>query len=270
VTVENDWTSIDALAADTEGTGGVVGVAVFSGGHTLYGRHGGRRFRAASTVKAPIMIAAYRQIERGEIALDERHVLREEEYTPGSGVLSYLHAGLELTFADLLYLMIAVSDNTATNLVLDRVGFDAVNATMQSLGMDDSSLGRRMLGRLPEEGSPDNWTTPRDLAWAVQAIVSGEAAGPQSCARMLETLEQQTRTQRIGRFLREDEGIRWGSKPGSLPGIHNDAGFVTTARGTLCLAVCCEDLPDLDAAERTIGKIAQAALALTGFAANPS
>jgi beta-lactamase class A len=191
-------------------------------------------------------------------------MLREEDFVPGSGVLSHLHSGLELTLADLITLMIAVSDNTATNLILDRTGLDAVNATMQALAMSNSVLGRRILGRLPAPGDPENWATPRDFALAVHAIVAGEAASPESCAAMLATLEQQGEIRRISRFL-TGPGLRWGTKPGDLPGVINDVGFVSSDQGRLSIAVFTENLPDLDAAERAIGLIARQALALTGI-----
>ena len=260
-----DWAPVEALAREAERTGGVVGVAVHAAGRELFARHGARRFRAASTVKVPVMIEAYRQSERGALSLDERYVLRDEDRIPGTGVLAHLHAGLELTFADLLYLMIAVSDNTATNRVIDRVGLDAVNVTMRSLGMVDSTLGRPMLGRLPTAGDPENWATPSDYAVAIDAIVNGDAASPESCARMMETLELQNETRRISRFLPDGAGLRWGTKPGDLPGFINDVGFVSSERGTLAIAVYCENLPGLDDAERTIGEIALTALELTGM-----
>lgn len=266
---EADWASVDALARDAEGPDGVVGIAVFGAEGELFARHGERRFHAASTIKVPIMIEAYRQMERGLLDPDDTHSLRDEDRVPGSGVLSHLHAGLELTVSDLVNLMITVSDNTATNLVLDRTGLDAVNATMQSLGMRDSILGRPMLGRLPKEGEPENWATPRDFARCIQAIVSGQAASTESCARMVETLQLQTESRRISRFLElalaGGAGISWGTKPGDLPGVCNDVGFVATVRGTLSMAIFCENVCDLDFAERAIGEIARSALAVTGI-----
>ncbi len=260
-----DWAAVEALANDAEATGGVVGVAIHGAEGELFSRHGDRRFRAASTIKVPILIEAYREIERGALTLDDQHTLRDEERIPGSGVLGHLHEGLELTLADLLSLMIAVSDNTATNLVLDRTGLAAVNSTMELLGMSNSVLGRRILGHLPNPGDPENWATPRDFARAMHAIVANEAAAPESCTRMLETLEQQGEIRRITRFVPAEPDIRWGTKPGDLPGVVNDVGFVSSDLGTLSLAVFCENLPDLDAAERTIGLIAREALSVTGI-----
>jgi beta-lactamase class A len=262
--VATDWAAVEMLVLDAEGTDGIVGVAVYDADGERFARHGDRRFRAASTIKIPIMIEAYRQIEQGTLSLNDRILLREEDFVPGSGVLAHLQPGLELTLADLITLMIAVSDNTATNLILDRTGLDAVNATLQALGMSNSVLGRRILGRLPAPGDPENWATPRDFALAVQAIVAGEAARPESCAAMLAALEQQGEIRRISRFL-TGPGLRWGTKPGDLPGVINDVGFVSSDAGTLSIAVFTENLPDLDAAERAIGLISREALALTGI-----
>jgi beta-lactamase class A len=263
--VDRDWAAVEALVHDAEATGGVVGVAVHGAEGELFSHNGDRRFRAASTIKVPILIEAYREIERGALALDDQHRVRDEDRIPGSGVLSHLHEGLELTLADLLSLMIAVSDNTATNLVLDRTGLEAVNATMQSLRMTNSVLGRRILGHLPKAGDPENWATPRDFARAMHAIVASEAATPESCLQMLATLEQQGEIQRISRFVPAVREIRWGTKPGDLPGVINDVGFVSSDRGTLSMAVFCENLTDLDTAERTIGLIAREALSVTGI-----
>lgn len=259
------WDEVEAIARDAEGTDGTIGVAVHGAAGPIYSRHGARRFRAASTIKVPIVIEAFRQVERGALSFDDRQVLHDEDRVPGSGVLSHLHAGLVVTLADLLSLTVSVSDNTATNLILDRTGLDAVNETMQSLGMRDSVLGRRILGRLPNPGDPDNWATPDDFARAVHAVVAGDAASPESCARIMELLTQQGEIRRISRFLSPAPGLSWGTKPGDLPGVINDVGFVATDAGTLSIAVFCEDLPDLDVAERAIGLISRTALALTGI-----
>jgi beta-lactamase class A len=263
VTSAGSWAAVEALIRDAEAAGGTVGVAVYGAEGELFSHNGDRRFRAASTIKVPIMIEAYREIDQGTLNLADRSRLRDDDRIPGSGVLSHLHAGLELTLADLLLLMIAVSDNTATNLMLDHTGLEAVNDTMQSLGMTNSVLGRRILGHLPKPGDPENWATPSDFARAIHAIVTNQAATPESCEQMLETLEQQGEIRRISRFVPADPGVRWGTKPGDLPGVINDVGFVSSDQGTLSLAVFCENLPDLDTAERTIGLIAREALATT-------
>src|SRR5687768_13375285 len=91
--VDGDWVPVEELVHDAERTGGEVGVAVYSAGRELFSHNGGRRFRAASTIKVPIMIEAYRQIERGALSLDDQYRLRDEDRIPGSGILGHLHAG---------------------------------------------------------------------------------------------------------------------------------------------------------------------------------
>ncbi|HZQ36299.1 MAG TPA: serine hydrolase [Dehalococcoidia bacterium] len=259
------WGELERLAETAERTGGTVGYAVLAPNGQRVERHGERSFRAASTVKIPIMIEVFRQIDRGERSLADRHTLRPEEKTPGSGVLLHLHDGLQLTLGDLLYLMIAISDNAATNILIELAGMANVNATMRELGMVSSTLGRPMKGRPAQGEEQENWATPNDYVRVVQAILNNEAASPSACAQMTALLEQQQNRRRIARFLPEREGVRWGSKTGSIAGVTNDAGFVTVDGRTLILAVYCERLPDQHEGERVIGEIARTAFAASGL-----
>jgi beta-lactamase class A len=259
------WDEVAAVIRQAEATGGKLGVAVFAPDGDAFAHRGDRQFRAASTVKIPLMVEVYRQIDRGERSPAERYALRTADRAPGSGVLLELHEGLELTLHDLLYLMISISDNTATNVLIDLAGMANVNATMQDLGMTDSNLGRPMKGRPAEGDEPENWATPNDYARAVRAILAGEAASATSCRAMEALLEKQQNKRRIARYLPEVQGIRWGSKTGSIAGVTNDVGFITTERGTLILSVFCEDLPDQHAGEAVIGDIARAAVRATGI-----
>lgn len=261
------WDEVERLARTAEGAGGAVGVRVLAPDRDSFGYRGDRAFRAASCVKIPLMVAIYHQIDAGQRSLEDVHVLRAEEKTPGSGILLHLHDGIPLTLADLLYLMISISDNTATNLLIDLAGIEHVNAVMRSLGMRDSVLGRKMTGRPAAAGMPENWATPDDYARAVQAILTGEAASAWACEQMTATLEKQQNPRRIARHLPEDEGIRWGSKTGSIKGVTNDAGFITAGGRTLIVAVFCEHLADGHTGERVIGEISRAAMQATGIIA---
>jgi beta-lactamase class A len=155
--------------------------------------------------------------------------------------------------------MISISDNTATNVLIDLVGMAEVNATMRRLGMVGSALGRRMgLGRQP--GQEENWATPNDYAAVVAALLGNTAASPSACAQMVALLEKQQNDRRIARYLPRPDGPRWGTKTGSLPGVSNDAGFIMTDRGPLIVCVFCGEQTDRHAAEQTIGEISRAAL----------
>lgn len=265
MTAAIDWAEVEGIATAAEAGGGTVGVSLIAPNGERYRHNGERRFRAASTVKIPIMGELYRQIAQGTHALDEPYVLRQADITPGSGVLLHLHTGLQLTINDLLYLMISISDNTATNILIDLVGMDRVNATMRDLGMRQSTLGRKMKGSPAEPGDPENWATPDEYAQLIQRILVGDVVSRQACEEMRAMLEKQQNTRRIARYLPEEPGISWGSKTGSIKGVTNDVGFITTERGTLILSIFCEDLADQHVGEQVIGNISRAAMTATGI-----
>jgi beta-lactamase class A len=258
------WDEIHQLIRAAEQSDGMVGVALIAPSGERFAHRGARRFRAASTVKIPIMVELFRQIERGEQSLTTRYVLQDEDRTPGTGVLLHLHAGLELTLEDLVYLMISISDNSATNVLINLVGMDNVNRTMRDLGMSHSTLGRLMKGRRAAEDEQENWATPDDYASSVEAILHQRAVQAGSCDAMLALLEKQQSTNRISRYL--PPGVRWGSKIGQIDGVTNDVGFVLTEGGSLVVSVFCEGLPDQHVAEKFIGDLTRAALKATRIA----
>jgi beta-lactamase class A len=256
---EMNWNRVITAvqAAEKHGT---AGVSILGPDGSRWSNHGGRKFRAASTVKIPLMVEIFRQVDRGERSLDDLHTLTAADKAPGSGVLLHLHDGIEVTLNDLVYLTISISDNTATNILIRYATMDAVNAVIAEMGMTGSNLGREMKGRPAQAGETENWATPDDYVTVVQAILSNSAASPASCASMLAMLEKQQNSRRIARFLPVDDSVRWGTKTGSISGVTNDAGFVTTSAGTLVIAVFCEGMPDHHIAEEAIGEITRAAL----------
>lgn len=252
---------LEDVIARAEATGAVVGLSLIGPDGARFSHNGSRRFVAASTVKIAIMIELFRQIDAGAQSLEAVHVLRAEDKATGSGVVAALHDGLAFTLGDLVYLMMSISDNSATNILIDRVGMARVNATMQDLGMTDSTLSRRMRGQHAEGMEVENWAVPDEYAPVIAALLQGRAASAESCRRMVALLEQQQNGRRIARHLPQEARPRWGSKTGSLPGVCNDVGFVMTQRGPLILAVFCEGMADAHAGEQIIGDVARAALA---------
>jgi beta-lactamase class A len=259
------WRRVQA-AVESASAAGTVGVAISGPGGAAWQHHGDRKFSAASTVKIPIMVEVYRQIDAGRCALDDRVQLSEADKAPGSGVLLHLHAGIELTLNDLIYLMISISDNTATNMLIRLAGLEAINRTMRELGMTGSNLSRAMRGRPALAEEPENYATPNDYARAIAAILDGTAASPAACEAMQAMLERQQNARRIARHVPASGQVRWGSKTGSIPGVTNDVGYVIAPNGRLIIAVFCENFADQHAGEQVIGEIARAALADTGVA----
>jgi beta-lactamase class A len=255
-----DWGGLAAAIAAEEAGGCRLGVSVIGPDMSRFSHNGGRRFVAASTVKIAIMVELFRRIDAGRDSLEQIHVLRDEDRATGGGVVKELHSGLAFTVRDLCYLMMAISDNTTTNILIERVGMAEVNAAMRSLGMADSCLGRIMRGRPVREGEQENWAVPDEYAGLVMALFEDRAASPASCAAMVEMLEKQTNDRRIARHLPKGEARpRWGTKTGSLTGVVNDVGFIMTEEGPLVLAVFCET-DDPNRGEAAIGAVARAAL----------
>ena len=261
----SEWSELERLIADAEAGGGTVGVAIQSSTGHEFRHNASTRFRAASTVKIPIMIQICRRIEGGDLALDQEYAVRKEDHSFGSGVLHDMHAGLVVTIHDLLYLMMSISDNTATNILIDLAQMDAVNATMQELGMRDSTLGRKMQGRPAEAVQAENWATPNDYASALGKLLKHEVASPDSCDKMIAILEQQQNGRRIGRYM-PIEGLRWGSKTGSVGDAVNDVGFAISEAGSSVISVFCQGLADMHVGEKLIGDIAREAIDVAGIA----
>src|SRR3954453_23241918 len=115
--MQPDWTELDSVVREAE-KHGVLGISL-TGPDGARGSHNGARpFRAASTVKIPLMIEVMRGVDRGDWALTDEHRVNAADKAHGSGVLLHLHDGIRVTLADLLYLTISISDNTATNLLI--------------------------------------------------------------------------------------------------------------------------------------------------------
>lgn len=253
------WQPLAEYVQQQESGGVRIGVAVQAPDGDRFSLRGDERFISASTIKIPIMVEIFRSIDRGNLALDDLFTLTREDICPGSGVLLQLHPGIELTLRDLLYLMMSISDNTATNMLIDLAGMEQVNATIAALGMTHSALGRKMRGVPAAEGSPENWATPNDFRAAIEAILTGTAASRESCDGMIELLMLQQNSRRIGRYFPEGS-VPWGSKTGTVGDVSHDAGFVRMPGGDVIVTVFTQGFPVLHDAEPVMGEIARLAV----------
>lgn len=263
-TISPRWQPLSDYVIQNESGGIRIGVAVQTPDGDRFSLRGDERFISASTIKIPIMVEIFRQIDRGNFALDDLYTLTKDDICPGSGVLLQLHPGIELTLRDIVYLMMSISDNTATNMLIDLAGMDNVNSTIASLGMTDSALGRKMRGVPATAGSPENWATPNDFRNAIDAILTGTAASRASCDGMIEMLTLQQNTRRIGRSFPEGS-LPWGSKTGTVGDVSHDAGFVRGNHGDLIVTVFTQGFPVLHDAEPVMGEIARLAAVASGL-----
>ena len=253
--------AIDTIISAAESEGARVGLRAILPDGTRIGHRENEIFVAASTIKIAIMIQLYRMVDAGETTLDQTHVMQESDISPGSGIMQGLHPGVELTLNDVNYLMMSISDNTATNILIEHCGRENINATMRELGLKDSYLARPMRGGPAPEGERENVATPAEFAHIIGTILNGKAASAEICMAMLEVLKTQANSRRIGRYVPKD--MEWGSKTGSHVTTVNDVGFIMTKDGPLIISVYGELLPDVVSGEILIAEITREVLALT-------
>ncbi len=259
MTTDEIWQPLADLIADYEGQGARIGLAVEGGDGLAFSHAGDEKFVAASTVKVPLMVELCRRIDAGTLRLDDRMTVTRDMYAPGSGVMLHLDPGYALSLKDLIYLMISISDNSATNILIGVTGMEPVNATMQALGMTRSNLGRLMQGRAAQGDEVENWASPNDYVRLIAAILDGKAASPQSCELMLDMLRKQQNRRRIVRFL-PATGFDWGAKGGSVPGYVNDIGYVRAGHRRMIVSIFSSGFTTQLDAEEAIGRMSRAAL----------
>jgi beta-lactamase class A len=178
-------------------------------------------FPAASLAKVPILIEVARQAEQGLLSWDTRYTLPEFVRASSSGVIADLSPDLQPTLRDLAHLMIAISDNTAANMLLHMVGFDAINATMQQLGLQATRLERRFMDFAARRQGRENWTTAGDMACLFSLLCSHALPGSQD---MLKILLRQNDYTLLSAYWGED--LPFAHKTGDLPGVTHDAGIL--------------------------------------------
>lgn len=195
----------------------------------------------ASLIKLPIMVEVYRQAAAGRIDLDERLTFREEDRTPGSGILTpHFSPGATLTLRDAVRLMIAFSDNAATNLVLGRIGLDSVNQTMESLGLPNTRVHalvfRPATSIAPERSRQFGLgsTTASEMLSLLKRLQAGELVSREACEAMREHLRH-CQDRRMGRLL--PAGVKVAHKTGSVAAVRTDAGLIEAPSGTIALCV---------------------------------
>ncbi len=175
------------------------------------------RVNTLSIIKIPIMILAFQDAERGLLDLDERYTVRPENLRRGSGLIQMFAPGLAPTYRDIITQMIITSDNTATDIMIARLGDDV----------------------LAFEGDPEEWlgrTTAREMSKLLESIVNGEVASRESCDEMLAILGRQFDSTRLPRHIRFR--ARVAHKTGDWPPIAgNDAGIIYRESGPIVVAV---------------------------------
>jgi beta-lactamase class A len=217
------------------------------------------RVRTASTIKLPILCALESLVAAGKVKWDERIILKPEDKVSGSGVLASLEDHTELTVRNLAILMIVLSDNTATNLILDRIGADAVNDYLDTIGLVKTRVNRKVRGDGTKLASPSGWSkagllednkrfglgvsTPREMVRLLELLNDGKIIGPDASKDIIEVLKMQQDNSGIRRHTPD---VPVANKSGALDALRSDVGIVYTPNGPVALAITIDDMPEID------------------------
>lgn len=205
-------------------------------------------FPTASTIKLTILYELFKQADEGRIRLDEARTLDRRQAVGGTGVLVELGTP-SLSLGDYATLMVLVSDNTATNVLIDVVGMDAVNARMRALGLTGTKLRRRMMDLEAARRGDENVSTPAEIARLLEVIYKGEGLRPASRDAVLAMLKKRKSTP-LTRGL--PPGVEVANKPGELDGVRVDAGIVFAKERPYIFAAMLAYLQDDEAGEQAI------------------
>lgn len=221
----------------------------------------------ASLIKLAVMVEAYRQADAGIVDLDSPITLQADDKVPGSGILStHFSPGARISLRDAIRLMIAFSDNTATNLVLEAIGLPATSRAMESLGFPNTKIHAKVFRRdtsvFPERSQRFGLgsTTASEMIGLLEKLQRGEVASAASCDAMREHLLACEDKNKIARLL--PAGTRFAHKTGAVSRARTDAGIIQSPAGPIVIAILTDEnddqrFSDDNAADILCGKIAK-------------
>src|SRR5918995_497209 len=227
--------TLDAIVAQTGADLALAAMNLTTGEEIA--RNAQRSMPTASVFKLPLLVEVFRQAEAGALDLDERVTLRAEDVVMGSGILRDFSPGVQPSLRHLTMMMVIVSDNSATNLLLDRVGGpQRVNATMRDLGLPSIVVHRRIdFGEITTNDSLAE-AAPRDLMLLVAMLAREVLVSPEASRAMLAILRRQRHLEQAPRFIAyrpyagdfgRAQPIGIGNKTGFINSLRADTGLIT-------------------------------------------
>ena len=192
---------------------------------------------AASTIKVLVSAALWSGVCAGRIDPELRVRAGDAPVAGGGGLLESMHPETELTLAELDLLMLAVSDNAATNAVIDAVGMDAVNDLAAALGLEHTRLRRRMMDIAAAERGEDNTTCAADMTALLCALARAGGIPVPACRRVLAAMAQSHHTDIVPRYLPSAPCRVVASKQGELDSVRHDVALVDEGERRIALAV---------------------------------
>jgi beta-lactamase class A len=223
-------------------------------GNELYMADSGKQVPSASVIKIPVLIELMRMVDTNELSLQETYVLAGDDIVGGAGDLQHAGAGGRYTLEYLAREMIRVSDNTASNVIIRRIGMERVNRLMAELGMKQSALNRYMMDFQAIEEGRQNYTSAGDMNRALIALMNENVLSESSRILALDMLEECADGELIKKYL--PDSIQVAHKTGTLDYIRGDAGIIF-AEEPFIMSIFAGDFDDLKTSEERMAELAK-------------
>jgi beta-lactamase class A len=220
------WQKLESTIDDLDHhLDGVLGVAILDlGSGRKFLLHADEVFPQASSIKVAVLAELYHQAQTGKLKLTDLYSVQASDLVADSNLMGGLTPGVtRVTLRDLATMMVAVSDNSATNVLIDRVGMENVNLLMDSLGLMHTRLRRKMMDLKAAGEGRENISTPAEMMALFEDLYRGKILNPEMTADFFKVLSTHKES-----FIPRDlpEGLKIANKPGELEGVRNDSGVV--------------------------------------------
>jgi len=253
------WQKLESTINDVDhNLDGVLGVAILdlSNGKKFL-LHADEVFPQASSIKIAVLAELYHQSQAGKLKLTDLYTVQAGDLVPDSDIMGGLTPGVSrITLRDLATMMVAVSDNSATNVLIDRVGMENVNALMDSLGLTHTRLRRKMMDLKAAGEGRENISTAAEMMALLEGLYRGKVLNKEMTDDFFKMLSTHK-----GSFIPRDlpEGLKIANKPGELEGVRNDSGVVFVENRPYVICVMTTYLRQERDGEEAIARISAAA-----------
>ena len=216
--------------------------------------NGDKKVLSASMIKLLILAELMKKISEDKFSLSDTIMMANFMKTEGDGVLKELNTGHHFTLKELATLMIIVSDNQATNILIDFLGMENINLLGKELGLRETFLERRMMDAEARKNGYDNYTSADNISLLLKLIYQEKLVNKEASQLMLEILLKQQQGERLQRYLPTD--IKIAHKCGDLDNLENDGGIIWLEEKVYILVVLTSRMSNLQC-KQTIGKISK-------------
>jgi beta-lactamase class A len=253
------WQKLESAIHDVDDhLDGVMGVAIedLKSGDQFF-LHEDDVFAQASSIKIAVLVNLYLQAQQGKLKLTDLYTVQASDLVADSDIMGGLTPGItRITLRDLATMMVAVSDNSAANVLIDRVGMDNINAMLDSIGLAHTRLRRKMMDLEAAKLGRENISTPREMMTLLEAVYRGKLLDKESTADFFKMLS----TNKDSWIPRElPAAVKVANKPGSLEGVRNDSGVVFVEGRPYVICVMTAFLSNERDGEQAISKVSLAA-----------